>query len=160
MDASSTLPTDSTRSTSSPTCQCPPNSPCSFCNKPGHCECKCYLLQCAKKYYKSNKNKDRKPDQAQAANLLHTGSQEIVERAGNASLHSSDPFDPFSPLQLDADYDWNADSGTTSHMMPHCHWLRNYTPKHIPIKLADNTIVYSAGVGSVVFEPVIDGKSS
>ena len=45
-------------------------------------------------------------------------------------------------------------------MTPHRHWLRNYTPKYVPIKLADNTIVYSAGVGSVVFEPVIDGRSS
>ena len=45
-------------------------------------------------------------------------------------------------------------------MMPHCHWLQNYILKCVPIKLTDNTIVYSAGVGSVVFEPVIDGKSS
>ena len=43
-------------------------------------------------------------------------------------------------------------------MTPHCHWLRNYTPKCIAIKLTDNTVVYSAGVGSVVFIPVIDGK--
>ena len=143
-----------------PTCQYPPNSPCSFCDKPGHCQCRCYSLQCTKKYYKLNKHKDRKQDQAQAANSLHTGSQEVVERAGNASLHSSDPSHPFSPLQLNADYDWNADLGATSHMTPHHHWLRNYTPKRIPIKLADNTIVYSAGVGSVVFKPLIDGRSS
>ncbi|KAI9568689.1 hypothetical protein HD554DRAFT_1992763, partial [Boletus coccyginus] len=50
------------------------------------------------------------------------------------------PSDPLSLLQLDADVDWNADSGA-----PYC----------IPIKLADNTVVYSAGVGSVVFNPVI-----
>ena len=43
-------------------------------------------------------------------------------------------------------------------MTPHRHWLRNYTPKCIAIKLANNTIVYLAGVGSVVFNPVIDGK--
>ena len=60
---------------------------------------------------------------------------------------------------LNADHDWNADSGATSHMTPHCHWLRNYTPKCIAIKLADNTIVYLARVGTVVFNPVIDGKS-
>ena len=43
-------------------------------------------------------------------------------------------------------------------MTPHCHWLRNYTPKHVPIKLADNTVVYSAGVGSVMFHPNLEGK--
>ena len=76
----------------------------------------------------------------------------------NASLHSIDPSDPLSPLQLDADVDWNADTGATSHMTPHCHWLRNYTLKRVPIKLADNTVVYSAGVGSVVFHPNLEGK--
>jgi hypothetical protein len=43
-------------------------------------------------------------------------------------------------------------------MTPHHHWLRNYSPKHIPIKLGDNTVVYSAGVGSVVFHPNLEGK--
>jgi hypothetical protein len=43
-------------------------------------------------------------------------------------------------------------------MTPHRHWLHNYTPKHIPIKLTDNTVVYSAGVGSVVFHPNLEGK--
>ena len=45
-------------------------------------------------------------------------------------------------------------------MMPHCYWLWNYILKCVPIKLVDNTIVYLAGVGSVVFKPVIDGKNS
>jgi hypothetical protein len=54
--------------------------------------------------------------------------------------------------------DWNADTGATSHMTPHHHWLIDYKPHEVPIKLADNTIVYSAGVGSVVFDPIIKGK--
>jgi hypothetical protein len=84
------------------------------------------------------------PTTAAAANS--TTSQNIAESAGNASLHSTDPSDPFCPLQLDADVDWNADSGVTSHKTPHHHWLRNYTPKHVPIKLADHTVIYSAGI--------------
>jgi hypothetical protein len=51
--------------------------------------------------------------------------------------------------------DWNAD---TSHMTPHRHWLIGYQPYVVPIKLADNTIVYSEGVGSMVLNPIIDGK--
>jgi hypothetical protein len=80
--------------------------------------------------------------------------QSIREFAGNTSLRSFDPSHPLCPLQLDADADWNADTGATSHMTPHRHWLRNYAPRHVPIKLADNNIVYSAGVGTVLFNPV------
>ena len=90
--------------------------------------------------------------------ITNVASQDVMECAGNASLHSIDPSDPLLPLQLDADVDWNADTGATSHMMPHRHWLCNYTPKHVPIKLADNAVVYSAGVGSVVFHPNLEGK--
>ena len=46
-----------------------------------------------------------------------------------------------------------------THMTPHHHWLRNYTPYRIPIRLADHSIVYSAGVGSVVFTPEVKGKT-
>jgi transposase InsO family protein len=45
-------------------------------------------------------------------------------------------------------------------MTPHRHWLIDYKPLEVPIKLADNSLVYSAGVGSVVFNPVIQGKQS
>src|SRR6266540_2743280 len=31
-------------------------------------------------------------------------------------------------------------------------------PPRMPIRLADNSIIYSSGVGTVVFNPVIDGK--
>jgi hypothetical protein len=73
----------------------------------------------------------------------------ITESAGHASFRSFVPCHPLSLLQLDACVDWNADTGATSHMTPHRHWLRDYVPKCIPIKIADNT-VYSAGEGTVV----------
>ncbi|KLO04106.1 hypothetical protein SCHPADRAFT_793008, partial [Schizopora paradoxa] len=34
------------------------------------------------------------------------------------------------------------------------HWFRTYTPNKTPIRLADSSIIYSAGVGDVEFEPV------
>ncbi|TFK16926.1 hypothetical protein FA15DRAFT_738459 [Coprinopsis marcescibilis] len=43
-------------------------------------------------------------------------------------------------------------------MTPHGHWLRDYKPLCIPVRLADHSIVYTAGVGSMVFEPVLGGK--
>lgn len=83
----------------------------------------------------------------------------VAEFAGNASRFS-DPSSPFTPLQLNAHYDWIADSGATSHMTPHCHWFRTYTTNCVPIRLADNTVVYSSGIGSVVFIPVMRGKDA
>ena len=82
----------------------------------------------------------------------------VTEFAGNASNHSYDPSNPSSPLQVDADFDWLPDTGATSHMTPHRHWLRNYKPIRIPVRLADHSIVYTAGIGSVVFQPVVEGR--
>jgi len=45
-------------------------------------------------------------------------------------------------------------------MTSHRHWLHNYVPKHIPIELADNKTVYSAGEGIVYFNSIIDGKAA
>ena len=77
-----------------------------------------------------------------------------TECAGNASARSSSTSPTSSSLQ------WLADTGATSHMTPHRHWVRNYTPLRVPIKLADNSMVYSAGVGTVVFNPLVGGKEA
>jgi len=37
--------------------------------------------------------------------------------------------------------------------------MRNYLPKCVPIKLADNKTVYSAGEGTVVFNAIVNGKA-
>ena len=81
-----------------------------------------------------------------------------MEFAGNTSLCFLDPFSSLYPLQLDANVHWNAESGATAYMTPHHHWIHNYIPKCIPVKLIDNKVVYSAEVGSVVFVLVIGGK--
>ena len=43
-------------------------------------------------------------------------------------------------------------------MTPHRHWFFDYTPHRTAIRLANDCIVYSAGIGSVRFEPVVNGK--
>jgi len=102
---------------------------------------------CAKDQVGKNRNK-RKKDKANVAQTPET----LCEFAGNASAPSS----PIPP-----NFDWVADTGAISHMTPHCHWVRNYSPLRIPIRLADNRIVYLSGVGTVVFNPVMmDGKPS
>ena len=37
-------------------------------------------------------------------------------------------------------------------------WVCSYHPHRIPVHLADSTIIYSAGRGSVVFVPELEGK--
>lgn len=66
---------------------------------------------------------------------------------------------PTALLIADASMDWNADIGATSHMTPHRHWFSTYKPYKTPINLADGSTVYSAGLGSVRFQPHINGQS-
>jgi len=97
----------------------------------------------AKTHVKSNHGRFRQPKKANKASEAQGAStapstsagistappnaqntaQNATEFAGNASLHSFDSSDPLCPLQLDAHADWNADTGATSHMTPHRHWL-------------------------------------
>ena len=126
---------------------------CDFCGLKGHTSSECRKLVAARIYA-------RKPRTGKKQTANNTTNEpeasNVVESAGNASsCHISS-----SPLQIDANFDWNADSGATSHMTPHSHWIRNYTPFRTPIRLANDHIVYSAGIGSVRFVPTIGGKSA
>ncbi|KDQ55417.1 hypothetical protein JAAARDRAFT_88527, partial [Jaapia argillacea MUCL 33604] len=50
---------------------------------------------------------------------------------------------------------WNTDTGTSSHMVPHCCWFVSYSAHVVPICLANNMIIQSAGLGSVQFQLVV-----
>jgi transposase InsO family protein len=146
---------------------------CDFCSMNNHTMDKCFAFERAKKQAHENATKPRRFRQANKAQEYssttptptsttplpkqETAQSTIAEFAGNASALPTGLSDP---LQLNADFDWTADTGATSHMTPHAHWLRNYQPLSIPIKLADHTVVMSAGVGTVVFNPVVRGKQS
>ena len=80
-----------------------------------------------------------------------------TEYAGQATVRSSSSS---IPLDHATHALCTSDTGATAHMTPHRHWLRNYTPSRIAIRLANNSIVYSEGVGTVVFAPVIGGESA
>ena len=45
-------------------------------------------------------------------------------------------------------------------MTPHRHWLRDYTPHRVPVRLANNQIVHSAGLGSMLFVPEVESKGT
>jgi len=105
------------------------------------------LEQCtgleASKHFKSNKHTAAKSKPKQAANA-------VTEFAGEASSSNSLSPDP-------ADQFWIPDSGATSDMTSHKEWIVDYIPLRLHIRFGDNSVVYSAGVGKVWFEPLLSG---
>src|ERR1700733_10379274 len=87
--------------------------------------------------------------------IHHFAATARQEFAGTAS--GPDYSDPNCPLQFDATSDWIPDTGATSHMSPHRHWFHTYTPHVVAIRLADNQVIYSAGIGSIRFQPIWNG---
>ena len=63
-----------------------------------------------------------------------------------------------SVIQSESHSSWNADTGASAHMTFNRHWMRHMTPHRIPIRLADGSVVYSEGIGSVRFIPVMEGQ--
>jgi hypothetical protein len=53
-------------------------------------------------------------------------------------------------LSSNSDAFWIADMGTTSHLMTHWSSNLNYQPHCIPMHIANDAVVYSAGIGDVV----------
>ncbi|THH01890.1 hypothetical protein EW145_g6839 [Phellinidium pouzarii] len=118
---------------------------CAFCNIKGHTEAQ-----------RREKGKERANAAQQENSASASASIQSAEFAGNASTH--DYTNPHSPLLSDAGSDWIVDTGATCHMTPHHHRFNTYTPNCTPIQLANNQIIYSVGLGSVRFQPVINGK--
>jgi len=131
------------------------NKECLFCSRSNHVMEQCHLFRNAQKQAKDqvlNKN-TAKANAAEA--------QPAEEFAGNASTRSLDHSDPSLPLQLNADFDWLADTGATSHMTPHRYWFKSYKPYKVTVCLADDSVIYSAGVGTRAHHHVIGlGPSS
>jgi transposase InsO family protein len=127
---------------------------CGFCGKKGHLETTCWEKNPhLNPHLKKEKEKDRGKTGTEGAKKAEEERAEIVtEYAGKASAVSNSEAN-FTSSNV---YYWNTDTGATSHMTPHRHWIRNYTHYRVPIKLADNRIIYSEGVGTVVFRSILN----
>ncbi|KZT18955.1 hypothetical protein NEOLEDRAFT_1078975, partial [Neolentinus lepideus HHB14362 ss-1] len=134
---------------------------CTFCDWEGHTEANCKFQENAAKTQKA-RTADRikleawkkKAQNAQEASADIEASANVAEYAGKASVSLS-ASDRSSWLSSLAAANWNTDTGATSHMTPHRHWFASYSPHIIPVRLANDTIIYTAGMGSVMFEPVL-----
>ena len=114
---------------------------CTICKKKSHTEDQCH---------------DKEKSSTEGANKAEEKAAAVTEFAGKASAVSDEEANSTSS---NVHY-WNTDTGATSHMTPHRKWIRNYTTYRVPIRLADNRVVYSEGVGTVVFRPIINGHTS
>jgi hypothetical protein len=124
---------------------------CYYCKEKGHISRNCPAL-------KNKQDRERKAGGSGSAEGAKKAEGEkaavVTEFAGQAS--AVDEFDACATSSNNVL--WNTDTGATSHMTPHKSWLRNYTPYKVPIKLADSRVIYSEGVGSVLFRPLINGQ--
>jgi hypothetical protein len=142
----------STPTTSSPSASTSTN--CEFCGRRGHVMANCFKFKAhrtaAQEEVKQDMRKRGGKGQTSANQTQETNTTTapVTEFAGNACLSSVS----------ETGSDWCADSGASSHMTPHRHFFTSYTPFETPIRLADGNIIYSAGIGSVRFQPVIKGK--
>ena len=119
------------------------NSICALCGKKGHWIQKCPEL----KDVKAKRDEGVKKAEVEKAAA-------VTEFAGQAS----DVSDFMVNSTSSNIYQWNTDSGATSTMTPHKFWIRNYKPYRVPVRLADHSIIYSEGIGTMQFRPLINGK--
>lgn len=87
----------------------------------------------------------------------HSSSPHLLS-SHNANTSTISPSAFFSAPQSEANTSWNADTGASAHMTFHRHWIRNLRPYRVEIRLADGSVVYSEGIGSVRFNPVLNGQ--
>jgi len=98
----------------------------------------------SRKRHNRKDNKDNK-GKANAAQENQTP----TESAGVASIRP--------PTSSSLPNAWNADTGATAHMT-HRVWFKSYAPSCVRIRVANGQVIYAAGVGTVEFAPVKDGR--
>ena len=114
------------------------NDVCHFCKLPGHWKHNCPKL-------KAKLEAERK----RAAGSKGAKKTEVGEKVAVVTefICQESAVDDFANVTSSNTFHWITDTGATSHMTPHKTWIRNYTPYKVPIRLADNCVIYSEGGG-------------
>jgi hypothetical protein len=124
---------------------------CIACNRGNHPLEKCYNVIKAKELRAERQKSYNKDQRARRAAGTPSTAPAVVEAALAASLRSSTPSGSL------ADAHWIADTGATSHMTPHRSWFVQYKPFVTPIRGANDAVVFSEGVGTIVLQPTAPG---
>jgi hypothetical protein len=126
---------------------------CDFCSRLGHPEAKCFLKEKLLRQMSLSPPATAAP----ASTNSQSAAQAVPEAPQSASIASASA--QFSASTPDAHISsWIADTGASAHMTFNRHWMRNITPHRIPIRLADGSVIYSEGIGSVQFTAVVHGQ--
>ena len=126
---------------------------CDFCSRLGHPEAKCFLKEKLIRQMSLSSPATAAP----ASTTPQSAAQAVPEAPQSASIASASAH--FSANTPDAHISsWIADTGASAHMTFNRHWMRNMTPHRIPIRLADGSVIYSEGIGSVQFTAVVHGQ--
>jgi hypothetical protein len=141
----------------------PSSIKCTFCKATGHTHNQCFARKRAADTAKA-KTKERKEERKAKR---HGGGNCVVAATASLSLSSAAPKAPAvkelaasaslclaSMHNTHADAHWIADLGATSHMSTQHHWFKTLKPHIVPIRIANNAIIYSKGIGSVILEPL------
>ena len=118
-----------------------------FCSCLGHVEAKCFV--------KDHLVHQHNLPSSSTASPASTSSQTHLNPPQTASVASANALSSFA-FQPDSHTSWDADIGMSAHMTFHHHRMQNLRPHHIQIRLADGSVVYSEGVGSVQFNPITE----
>jgi hypothetical protein len=141
----------------------PSSVECTFCKATGHTHNQCFARERAADAAKA-KTKERKEERkakrrgggncAAAATASLSLSSAAPKAPAVKELAASASLCLASTHNTHADAHWIADSGATSHMSTQRHWFKTLEPHIVPIRVANNAIVYSEGIGSVILEPL------
>jgi hypothetical protein len=127
---------------------------CLFCGIANHTQERCFRFLNAQKQAKASVadcKQHNKPNNTRKAS--DNSANASSSSNGQAAAAYSASLCLASSLHTKADMFWIADMGTTSHMSLHCKWFVEYCPYCIPVHVANDAIVYSAGIGDVVLTP-------
>ena len=139
---------------------------CGWCDRPGHTEDSCFAKRDSQQQDRENakqqRSRRRSPKQPVTSSTTSTSSSSSSPPQVNSVQDPSGSNEFASHSSLSGPLPglhhlWCADSGASSHMTPYRHWFRDYKPHVVPIELADGNIIHSAGIGSVVFCPILKG---
>lgn len=145
----------------------PPGDACAFCAQascPGKGDvCLCFFFIKYKKVnadYKESRRQEKRQDARPNRQAARQAAEAPGPTAASAQVLEADDASPRSSSipPTSANTMWNTDTGATASMTPHRHWFQEYEPYRVPIRLATNVVVYSAGRGSVRFAPVLGGQ--
>jgi hypothetical protein len=126
---------------------------CLFCGIANHTQECCFKFLNAQKQAKAAVADCKQRNKPNNACKASTDANNTSVSSNSQAMALSASLRLASLSHTKADMFWIADTGATSHMSPHRKWFVEYCPYHIPVHIANDTVVYSAGIGEVVLTP-------